>query len=159
MILAFSTKINGKLTYFVEKIHSGLLQNNLLQGFDLGYSHHFNIDILSSCQPKIHTIREDKNNRWKVDNNIDFFINARQKNMFRFAPVLPVVSTQKITIKRLENHSLFKVIRVSVDGEFLNKNEIKELAINDGFENTAEFFDYFNSNFEGKIIHWTSKQY
>jgi hypothetical protein len=98
MILGFSTQLNGKPTYFVEKIHSGLLQNDLLQGFDLGDNHEFDLDKLCSCKPKLHTLRDDPKDCWHAGIMIDFFINVRTKKMFRFAPVLPVVSTQKIFI-------------------------------------------------------------
>ncbi|OXA76380.1 hypothetical protein B0A58_07345 [Flavobacterium branchiophilum NBRC 15030 = ATCC 35035] len=73
--------------------------NDLMREFDAKLSHkEFSFDAFRDKLIKIHTIREDKNDRWKVGNKIDFFINARQKNMFRFAPVLPVVNTQKIEI-------------------------------------------------------------
>ena len=157
MILGFSTQLNGKDSYFVEKIHSGLLQNDLMEGFDIGYDHNFDLDALSSCEPKLHTIREDNNNRWQVGNKIDFFINARQKNMFRFAPVLPVVSIQEIEITYLKLHK--PEILVVVDGKYLNVYEITKLANNDGFDTVLDFFDYFNKDFTGKIIHWTDLKY
>ena len=34
-----------------------------------------------------------------------------------------------------------------------------QLAINDGFESLKHFFEYFNEDFEGKIIHWTDLKY
>lgn len=159
MILPFSTQINSKPTYFVEKIHSGLLQNDLLQGFDLGSDHNFDLDKLCSCEPKLHTIREDKTNRWKAGNKIDFFINCRQPNMFRFAPVLPVVSVQKIEI--LYDKAFGKSIQpdVIIDGVRLHPMKLDELAQNDGFDTVEDFFAYFNEDFTGKLIHWTDKRY
>lgn len=165
MILGFSTIINEKETFFVEKIHSGLLQNYLMDGFNIGYDHNFDLDVLSSCGPKFHTIREDKNNRWKAGNKIDFFINVRKKNMFRFAPVLPVVSIQKIEIIYhtnafdLANEIPFKRAVIVDDKKRLNDNEIKQLAENDGFISTDEFFAYFDESFSGKLIHWTDLKY
>lgn len=167
MILPFSTQLNGKPTYFVEKIHSALLQNNLLQGYDLGFGHGFDLDKLCSCEPKLHTIREDIKDRWQPGTKIDFFINCRQKDMFRFAPVLPVVSTQKIQIKRhLDYVSIFidKVLfEIELD-EFTKKIKstdpvIKQLAQNDGFDTIEDFLTYFNKDFKGKIIHWTNLKY
>jgi hypothetical protein len=40
-------------------------------------------------------------------------------------------------------------------------DEIEELAINDGFDSVADFWDYFSSygDFEGRIIHWTDLTY
>lgn len=159
MILPFSTKMNGKPTYFVEKIHSGLLQNNLLQGFDLGYDHTFNLDVLSSCEPKLHTIREDTKDRWKPGNKIDFFINCRQKDMFRFAPVLPVVSTQKVEIvyDKIFGKNIYPDIRI--DNIRLHPEKFETLAQNDGFDTIEDFLAYFNEDFKGKIIHWTDLRY
>ena len=103
MILPFSTQLNGKPTYFVEKIWQGFpnqeqyldewfqLESKIYEGYE------FSPDA-SGMQPKLHTIREDKSDRWRAGVMIGFFINARQKNMFRFAPRIPVVSTQEIII-------------------------------------------------------------
>lgn len=125
MILAFSTKINGKETFFVEKI---------------------------ATKQKTHTIREDKNNRWQAGVKIDFFINPRTKNMFRFAPVLPVVSIQFISIKPA-------IKEVCIDGHYLSSSEKVQVAQNDGFDTIEDFFAYFNTDFVGKIIHWTDLRY
>ena len=162
MILSFSTQLNGKPTYFVEKIHSGLVQNDLMNGFDIGYDHNFSLDVLSSCEPKIHTIREDKNNRWTLGTKIDFFINCRQPNMFRFAPVLKVTSTQRIFMTYMPH--VGNGFQVSIGGNEISKEEIEQLAINDGFENVEDFENYFISvmkedEFLGKIIHWTDFKY
>ncbi|MBP4139971.1 hypothetical protein [Flavobacterium geliluteum] len=170
MILGFSTKIKDKPTYFVEKIDRGLIQEGLpLLSIDKDKSSYaYDIGKLEECFPKIHTIREDKNDRWKKGNKIDFFINVRQKNMFRFAPVLPVVSTQKVMIVWYDLFGKL-MVRVFIDGKsfatvkFADKliitGNILELAQNDGFDTVAEFFEYFNEDFKGKIIHWTDKQY
>lgn len=37
--------------------------------------------------------------------------------------------------------------------------EIKQLAINDGFEDVENLIAYFNKVFTGKIIHWTDLRY
>lgn len=161
MILGFSTKINGKPTFFVEKIHSGLLQNGLMNGFDIGNDHNFDLDVLATCEPKLHTIRLDASRRWKKGNNIDFFINCRQLNMFRFAPVLPVVSVQRIFM------TYDNGLEISISGNQLNNLEIEKLAINDGFDSVDDFDDYFRKRiaenedefFSGKIIHWTGLRY
>ena len=151
MILSFKTKINDKPTFFVEKIHSGLLQNGVTDFDGISFENgNFDVQKLTSSEPKLHTIRTDEKNRWKTGVLIDFFINARQKNMFRFAPRIPVISTQFIGIYHLE-----KSIEIAVDGVYLFPSEIEELALNDGFENVEDFFNYFNEDFHGKIIHWT----
>lgn len=191
MILSFKTKINGKPTYFPEKIITGLFRNKIIskdKAIELFYPkdlmklipfeyHGIKSDVAVSQikfdntiyhLSKIHTIRKDEKNRWKAETMIDFFINARQKDMFRFAPKIPVVSVQKIEIvysEFQENGKLFKLPAVWIDGklhyDFIGslKENMKSIAINDGFENIEDFFAYFNEDFEGKIIHWTDFKY
>lgn len=170
MILPFSTKIDGKETFFVEKIIKGLIKNSIIsidkasELLDIPISQISKLEI----KPKLHTIREDKNNRWKVGTKIDFFINARQKNMFRFAPVLPVVSTQVFEINwHSSNEKLF--VRVYIDGKSFARIDFdKELYVSgqmldfvnsDGFDTIEDFFDYFDKDYVGKIIHWTDLEY
>ena len=172
MILPFSTQLNKKPTYFPEKILSGLLKefdkkNQQFQStpefiYDYGNFVGYNsvdaiLENVDKKVPKLHTIREDKNNRWRVGTKIDFFINARQKNMYRFAPVLPVVSIQKIQIIHAE--FINDIIIIMIDNRKLNLSETQQLAWNDGFENLYEFILFFNKDFEGKIIHWTNYIY
>lgn len=166
MILPFSTQINGKPSYFVERIHSGILENKLSE-IDGIYLEKSDISKSISITPKIHTIREDKKNRWKIGTMIHFFINVRQKNMFMFAPVLSVVSTQKFEIIYLENRDLKKT-QVWLDdvfclyyryGDRVIDKGLLEFAQNDGFDTIESFFEYFNKDFTGKLIHWTDKRY
>jgi len=164
MILGFTTQINGKPTYFVEKIHSGLLQNDLLQGFDLGSDHDFDLDKLCSCEPKLHTIRDDEKDRWHAEMMIDFFINVRTKKMFRFAPKIPVVSTQKVLMTYYHSN----IIQISIDErELFSYTERLEFALNDGFDSWEDFFNYFYPKIKAapkevytpKLIHWTDLRY
>ncbi|WP_395075362.1 hypothetical protein [Flavobacterium sp.] len=175
MILSFSTQLNGKPTYFPEKILTGLEERQIIS-FDQteelfktaiiskkGICHRIEFSGHIIINPKLHTIREDKNNRWQVGNKIDFFINARQKNMFRFAPVLPVVSIQEIEIKWLKNKEKkiwwYLGATISINNVYLSATQCEQLAINDGFDSVIEFFEYFNKDFHGKIIHWTDLKY
>ena len=133
MILPFSTQINGKPTYFVEKIQSALAQMGLFKDYNKADFDHkeFCIDVYLFCDSKIHTIRDDKNNRWKPGVMIDYFINCRQPNMFRFAPRIPVVSTQKVFM----TYAFNDVIQISVDDrELFSYTERLEFAKNDGEE-------------------------
>jgi len=169
MILPFSTQLNGKPTHFVEKIFLGLKngftqEDNYKIEYELSeeeYTKEYKTDLIVFCsvKPKLHTIREDKNNRWKPGVMIDFFINARQKNMFRFAPRIPVVSTQKIEIFYFTDWPCVDQPAIYIDGKFLPYEQWLELAQNDGFDNIQDFFEYFNTDFSGKIIHWTDKRY
>ena len=36
---------------------------------------------------------------------------------------------------------------------------VENIARNDGFDSINEFFDFFDKDFSGKIIHWTDKKY
>lgn len=170
MILPFSTQLNGNPSYFVEKIWEGLLRTVFKE--DKEYIAHLNAheeqfgkhwDFLPDeadrmTNPKLHTIREDKNDRWKPGTKIDFFINFRQKNMFRFAPVLPVVSVQKVEII-VDKFEFMNDYQIKVDGKLLTIDEKVQLALYDGFENLLHFFMYFNEDFTGKLIHWTDLKY
>lgn len=176
MILSFSTQLNGKGTLFPEKIWGGLLLDKSLgsKSADLNFSMHRtteNWELIKPNieKPKLHTIRKDKNDRWQPGTMIDFYINSRRKDMFRFAPRIPVVSTQEIEInwycekRDLEPsklaHKHYNYVEVVVGSNVLDIKEIEKLAVNDGFENVADFFAYFNEDFKGKIIHWTDLKY
>lgn len=171
MILGFKTKINEKPTFFVEKILIGI-DKKIGTIFTETYLNDYKKRVDQSLPPvnynsKLHTIREDKNNRWKSGVMIDFFINVRTKKMFRFAPKLRVVSTQKIEIKYIPMTIPKGELRpwVKVDGKtvfFIDKIEndkMLQIAQNDGFDTTEDFFSYFNEDFNGKIIHWTDLKY
>lgn len=167
MILGFSTQLNGKPTYFVEKIligidkHLGVYHTEL---FLKSFQEKFESKPPVNYNGKLHTIREDKNNRWKLGTKIHFFINCRKKNMFRFAPVLPVVSVQKVEIKwigfsdsirpwvRIDGKNIYTIDQIDSD-------KMLQLAQNDGFDTVKDFFAYFNEDFTGKIIHWTDLRY
>jgi hypothetical protein len=160
MILGFSTQINNKPTYFVQKIHkcfSDILQTNV--DSKIHYTKDYSIEKRYGSSPKLHTIRKDKNDRWKAGTMIDFYINARTKDMYCFAPRILVQSIQSIVISNSSNG-----FQVSVDGKNLWNYQIKELAINDGFEGIEDFQEYFISRLEncffiGKLIHWTNLRY
>ena len=164
MILGFSTELNGKQTFFVDKIWSGLIHNkksniNICRGqFDKGFI------INPYKQPKLHTIRYDKNARWQAGIIIDFYINVRQKDMFQFAPRIPVISVQYVYM----TYAWGKIIEISIDDmQLVSHFEREQFAINDGFDNWDDFFDYFypkikatqNGLYKAKLIHWTDLRY
>jgi hypothetical protein len=110
---------------------------------------------------------------------IDFYINARTKNCLRFAPRVPVTSLQKITFKYKDKEEDYHVAGTSVDrvcviqiddrfygdayfyqGKLVSGTyTLEPLATNDGFDTVDEFFQWFNEDFTGKIIHWTDLKY
>lgn len=172
MILSFSTQINDKPTYFVDKIIAGLVKNSIISISKASELLNLPISKIArmKIKSKIHSIRKDKNDKWKPGIKIHFFINSRRPNMFRFAPVISVVSTQKIEIKHSGGH--INTIDIYIDDEcyvqnygteynMSNQREMAMLKIanNDGFDTIEDFISYFKEDFSGKIIHWTNLKY
>lgn len=159
MTLSFQTKIAGFPTHFMEKIIKGYFWTQPVSKEVAAAFHHseFNSSVLSNCKGKLHTIREDKKNRWKPGMNIHFVIHNRTKKRFQFAPTIKVVSIQKIEIFNPTEYLNDMIIKV--DSRELSMEEKQQLAWNDGFECLAEFQMYFNKDFTGKIIHWTDLSY
>lgn len=150
MTLSFKTKFkNGEPTYFLEKIHNGLVDHGLKN----------DIKFFDKYTPKIHSIREDKTDRWKAKRDIHFVINNRTKDRFQFAPVIKCKSVQTIQILHRKNKNGDTETWLQVDGKLLMYHEIAQLAVNDGFDSILDFLDFFSEDFSGKIIHWTDLKY
>ena len=170
MTLAFSQKLNDRPTYFVEKILQGLQNVNNINWDVLNpyYSkvllktkNEFRLPDQLYIKPKIHTIRKDETNRWKIGNDIHFVINDRTSNRIQFAPIVKCTFTQSIKIHYWYNPvtQQFDKPSVYIGNKELKTSQINALAINDGFNNRAEFFEYFSSDFTGTLIHWTNFLY
>lgn len=93
---------------------------------------------------KIHTIREDKTNRWYPGRTIHFATGVRTKKYLQFKYGF-VRDIQHIIV---ENHN------IQVDGWILHDYQMEILSKNDGFETLEKFFEFFDKPFSGKIIHW-----
>jgi len=103
---------------------------------------------------KIHTIREDKYNRWYAGRIIQFwFGNPRnvKNNPYQFKEGI-CTSTQIIEIKN-------KCIYIENRELKLLSDKVNLLAIQDGFDSVHELFEWFNKDFTGKVIHWTDYKY
>jgi len=163
MILKFKQhfdKQKQKPTYFAEKI----LKMYALNEFDAGNTIAFweltelNKNDKSQYKnyinypAKLHTIRTD--NRWKSNNKIHCVYHNRSKKQFQFCPTFYCTSVQSIEI-----NVVMGVYIVTIDGVVANNKTIDLLAINDGFDSCLDFFEYFNSDFVGKIIHFTDFRY
>lgn len=180
MTLSFSTRwgknmgdLAGQPNYFVEKIMFSLYMENprSIVELDKLYRKTPNtecdslLEIISlrkhEFHPKLHSIREDKSNRWMPGMKIHMVINNRTRNRYQFAPLLEVESVQTIRIIREGPGVEFGIGTwyVYIDDRQLTLDQIKELAWNDGFDSVPDFFDFFNSEFTGKIIHWTNLKY
>jgi hypothetical protein len=175
MTLLFSTVINGKPNYFIEKIWRSLQGKGSLRdagflSFNKEYRNRFGTAMPMRpwgengivTPPKLHTIRRDEKNRWGAGCDIHFVINNRTSDRFQFAPVIKCVSVQEIkiiAISPFDGTNFKRTNFILIDDIVLAPSEMDKLAINDGFDCVEDFFAYFNKDFTGKIIHWTDLKY
>lgn len=123
----------------------------------LGFKKQFIEPILNGS--KIHTIREDKHDRWEAGNKIHFATGTRTKNYNQFHEGTCFgVEEIKIRYPVMPGWTRRDPV-VTVHGEVLSNEKIEILAKNDGFGSIDEFFAWFDSDFKGKIIHWTEFRY
>ena len=182
MTLNFMTKwpntmpehLAGKPTYFIDKIWCGLCHLEVCQELaDYMHSEHYSGKNIMDFKPKLHTIRfldEKQLVKWLApERNIHFKIwtgEPYHSKTLQFAPVLPLVSVQPITIS-FYNGIHYPNIRIA--GKQLSHfSQVVKLAVNDGFDNVDDFFAYFSKELieakakEGKlpyILHWTDLTY
>lgn len=144
MILSFRTVWKGtsRRTYFVEKI--------------LG----------QMKPPKIHTIREDLKERWKVGMTIQFSTGVRTKFYAKFFDGTVKAVQQLYMRLDAENGLLIAVVGDGSELRWLSTDRIKELAQNDGFDTEEEFYGWFvpvvlkkGGVYTCRLIHWTDKLY
>lgn len=109
---------------------------------------------------KIHTIREDPKARWCAGKLIHMATGVRTKKYNCFRPDV-CVSVQAIQIHHHDYRDAGGnyLIKVVVDGKELDDFQLDHIAKNDGFKSLGDFFKFFNSDFQGKIIHWTDLRY
>jgi hypothetical protein len=104
---------------------------------------------------KIHTIREDKHNKWIPQMRIHFCTGLRTKNYDCFK-LGHCITTQSFSIKHKGDPDYPSVF---IDGVAVDYKVVLKLAKNDGFYGYDDFFAWFNKDFDGKIIHWTDFRY
>lgn len=137
----------------------------MLLGFKNQFVEPINLGI------KKHTIREDKNNLWRVGMKIHMATGVRTKNLHKFREET-CLGLQTIEIKWKEPDELLRSlnepywtwgrsVRVLIDGVIVTGVDeiIDSLALNDGFKDRDDFFKWFCNDFTGKIIHWTELKY
>lgn len=164
MNLGFSQVMFGKPNNFISKIIWSLSGTNQIcfiqyRKFVAEFKTKFGKDLDVSfigVKPKDHTIRSG--NRWKAGNKIHFVINSRTKDRFQFAPICEVKSVQTIEIKRVDTN-FGNLVIINIDGKPFPYYNWFNLAQRDGFESVEDFLKYFNTDFNGQIIHWTDKPY
>lgn len=123
----------------------------------IGFKHQFVQQILSG--DKIHTLREDRHNRWESGKLMQMYTDVRTKKMKLFNAT-PCVDTQNVIIAWARGLDCVDDAQIIiVDGRILNYNETIEFAKNDGFKNVKDFEEWFKNDCEMKLIHWTDKKY
>lgn len=176
MTVPFSeiNKNTGEPTYFIEKVWQFIERNEIVplyltqkvgyadayyEKFDKFWDEYHNDNLAS----KLHTIRRDEKGSYKPGKLIHPFINSRQPGMFQFAPAFPIVSTQKIDISYINRGYTMVIL---IDGEYFydselgrGKDEMLQLALNDGFESIESFFNWFSEDFTGVVVHFTDLRY
>ena len=120
----------------------------------LGFKPQFVPHILSGA--KIHTIREDVHDRWGHGTKIQMATGVRTKQYNCFKEAF-CISTERIKINP-QNKTILIGVPVK-HCKNLSVQETEQLAINDGFPGSKEFWEWFNKPFHGKIIHWTDHKY
>ena len=175
----------GKPTLFVERVWAGFSEKELdfyfKNRFTISFhdrelmsllfaNHDYKLDwdrydqLKASDTRKKHTVRIDHTKRWKAGNKIHFVINSRSSKHLQFAPIIEVISVQRIFMTYAYN----KLIEISVGGTELFEHHSRiEFAINDGFDSWDDFFEYFypdimnnsTKQFSGVVIHWTNLKY
>jgi uncharacterized protein YqfB (UPF0267 family) len=127
----------------------------------LGFKQRFVEPILSGR--KTQTIRNPRKIRPKVGEVMHMYTGLRTKYCKFICNNHKLISIQNITISAWCKANNIKV-RVSVDKRILTASEIEELAIRDGFDNTADFAWYFldgKPRYKAKmeLYHWTDFKY
>lgn len=134
----------------------------------IGFNKQFPDKIIAGT--KLHTIREDSKDRWKVGVCMHMATGVRSKKYNCFKQDI-CKGTQQIVIEyRIESieEILSTEILVSIDNQYFYDNltsdsktieRMKKLALNDGFDSIDDFFDWFYTDFTGKLIHWTDLRY
>lgn len=108
---------------------------------------------------KLHTIRKDELLRWKKGMTMHMATGVRTANYKCFKKTI-CTSIQSIRIVHFDGQGHCKSwASVWIDGKPMSDNQVRKLAVNDGFESPSEFFKWFNTNFTGRIIHWAKKKY
>jgi len=116
---------------------------------------YINTDGYEAIRPKKHTIRAPRKKRQiRAGDKLHLAIFNRSTSRLQFAPTLKCTHIDEIAIHWEIFPGQSRVV-VLVNGRRLSADEVRELAINDGFDNTHDFFQWFNQDFKGYIIHWT----
>lgn len=132
----------------------------------IGFHKRFVAPILDGT--KIHTIREDKAQRWKPGMMMHQYTGGRFSKEYRQFNETPCVSIQKITMyleKDLDGG--LSVLVMKVGQRELDEAQQEQLAVRDGFTSLLEFKKWWfpvlakvpNFRITYTLIHWTDLRY
>ena len=119
----------------------------------LGFKEQFVPKILDGS--KIHTIRRDEHRRWQKKVRIHFATGVRTKNYKQFK-----IGVCKFN-QAIHTNAKKRTVYLGLNGGMhkLSDKGIDLLAKNDGFDSTEAFWEWFNEDFHGVIVHWTDFVY
>ena len=137
--------------------------------------------LVARLKAKLHTIREDKSARWWAGRSIQMVYRGKHYSIAdHFNKDIPELEkctgTQEFQITFSDYAGGMKFCEVTIgDGWYWagyvmpnganlcsldgDRKMIEQLAHNDGFKDSMEFFRWFNKDFSGKIIHFTNFKY
>jgi hypothetical protein len=104
---------------------------------------------------KKHSIRKDRYNRWKKGMTIHFWRgNPRNVKSKPYKFGVGIV----YEIANIEIYPCKNIVKISFNkqsNQITSKEELNNLAINDGFDNWEEMKEFFNKDIKGKMIFWS----
>ncbi len=116
---------------------------------------------------KLHTMRDDKKNRWRPGMKIHHHIGRYKK--YRCFLINECISTQMVLVVFDVKKTKIS-LKITVDRRRLDKLEMITFIRNDGFVCQQDFIDWFfpvdkklnirlRTMWTGKLIHWTPLKY
>ena len=111
---------------------------------------------------KVHTIRDDKHNRWKVGNKIHFWLGNPRNTRGKTKPYqFGVGEVSRVETIRMDfaipEDWQKDIVYIGNDIVLKTIDELNDLAENDGFDNWTQmklWFDNPDKQYFGKIIFW-----
>ena len=84
---------------------------------------------------------------------------SSKKHLIYSGNLIPYKTISHQTIKITYYRELSSLPVVFIDDKAICAREIDQLALNAGFNSAVEFYQHFNNDFEGLILHWTKLRY
>lgn len=101
---------------------------------------------------KVHTIRADRSNRWKVGMKIHFWLGNQRNTRGKIKPYQfglgEVSDLQRIEIDSRHDRVIIE------DYAYSTIDALNDIAVNDGFDSWQDMKLFFHNSFEGWLIIW-----